>query len=86
MGKTEGDGKRAPRMREHASAGEMQKVSEKASKKGECAASSQEAENLRKELATERQRVQELEKANASAAERLDAAIETVKAILDKQG
>lgn len=86
MGKTEGDGKRAPRKREHASAGEMQKASEKAGKKGDGAASNQEAETLRKELAAERQRAQELEKANASAAERLDAAIETVKAILDKRG
>jgi len=86
MGKTDGDGRRAPRRQKRASSEEMQQVNDEAGKKGAVAASSREAECLREELARERQRVQELENANARVAERLDAAIESVKAILAKQG
>ncbi len=86
MGKTDGGGRRTPQREKRASSGEMQKVNEKTGKKGASAAASREAERLRKELAENRQRVQELESANARAAERLDAAIESVKAILDEQG
>jgi hypothetical protein len=65
----------------------MQTVSKKTGEKGANAASNRkEVVRLREELAKERQRVQDLENANAGAAERIDAAIESVKAILDKQG
>ncbi len=86
MGTTDGGGKRTTRREKRVPSGEMQNVSRKTGKKGASAASSRETESLREELAAERQRVRELENANARAAERLDAAIESVKAILDKQG
>jgi hypothetical protein len=86
MGKTDGGGRGTPRREKRASSEEMQKVSEKAGKKRASAASTPEAEQLRKELAEERQRVQELENANARAAEHVDAVIKSVKAILDEQG
>jgi Domain of unknown function (DUF4164) len=49
-------------------------------------ASAAETENLRAELATERQRAKSLEDTAAHVADRLDAAIESVKAILARQG
>lgn len=45
-----------------------------------------EAERLRKQLATEQERVRTLETANIRAAERLDAAIQSVKSIIARQG
>jgi hypothetical protein len=49
-------------------------------------ASEREAENLRAELALERERSRTLEDTSTHVAERLDAAIESVKAILARQG
>lgn len=49
-------------------------------------AGSAEAERLRAELATERQRSKSLEDTATRVADRLDAAIESVKAILARQG
>lgn len=52
----------------------------------EVAALKREAERLREQLATEKERVKTLETANSSVVKRLDAAIESVKAILGRQG
>jgi hypothetical protein len=45
-----------------------------------------EAERLRTELANEKERVKTLEDTNMQVAERLDAAIESMKEILARQG
>jgi hypothetical protein len=45
-----------------------------------------ETARLREELASERQRAQRLEAANMTVAERLDVAIASIKAILERQG
>jgi hypothetical protein len=45
-----------------------------------------EAARLREELASERQRAQRLEAANMTVAARLDVAIASIKAILERQG
>ena len=45
-----------------------------------------ETERLRAELASERERVRTLEDVNGRVAKRLDAAIQSVKAILGRQG
>ncbi len=45
-----------------------------------------EAERLRDELANEKERVKTLQDTNNRVAERLDAAIESMKAILSRQG
>jgi hypothetical protein len=50
------------------------------------AALKREAERLREQLAAEKERVKTLETANSSVIKRLDAAIESVKAILSRQG
>ncbi len=55
-------------------------------KKGKRSASGAEAERLRAELTSERQRSKALEDTTTRVADRLDAAIESVKAILARQG
>lgn len=45
-----------------------------------------EAARLREELASERQRAQRLEAVNMTVAQRLDVAIASIKAILERQG
>lgn len=50
------------------------------------AALRREAEHLRQQLATEKERVRTLQSANDSVSKRLNAAIESVKAILARQG
>ncbi len=67
-------------------------VDERKTPKGEASAKSgkaaieREAESLRAELALERERARTLETTSSHVAERLDAAIESVKAILARQG
>ena len=55
-------------------------------KKGKRSAGGSETERLRAELTSERQRAKALEDTTARVADRLDAAIESVKAILAGQG
>lgn len=85
MSKSSGDGAKASRRKTRGSAGEMQTLNEMTSTTKTGTALAGEAERLRAELAAEQQRVQELEEASGRAAARLDAAIETVKAILKRE-
>ncbi len=54
--------------------------------KRNAAALEREAKRLREELAAERERIKVLEEANNSVAARLDRAIESVKALIARQG
>jgi hypothetical protein len=85
MGKTNGDG-RTSRVNQRVQPEVVQRETVADKKKSAAAGAMREAERLRDELAAERQRADNLESANDQVAERLDAAIESVKAILGKQG
>lgn len=85
MGKTNGDG-RTSRANQRVLPEVVQRETVADKKKSAVAGAMREAERLRDELAAERQRADNLESANDQVAERLDAAIESVKAILGKQG
>jgi hypothetical protein len=85
MGKTNGDG-RATRAKKRGLPEVVQRETVADKKKSAAAGALREAERLREELAAERQRADDLESANDQVAERLDAVIESVKAILGKQG
>lgn len=78
-----GGGKMQAARQKRAATGEPEK-GKRAATNGDhdVAALQREAERLREELANERERVKTLEHANSRVAERLDAAIESVKAIL----
>lgn len=78
MGKSGGDKMRS--MGQQAGSGEERK------KSGRSAGGAVDVERLRAELTSERQRSKALEETTARVADRLDAAIESVRAILARQG
>lgn len=80
MGKSGGDKMRSAG--QQAGSGEERKKG----KRDAGASVAAEAERLRAELTSERQRSKALEDTTARVADRLDAAIESVKAILARQG
>jgi hypothetical protein len=86
MGKSGGDKMRA--IGQGRSAGDEGKggKGKPEAKASELATLERETERLRAELASERERVRTLEDVNGRVAKRLDAAIESVKAILGRQG
>jgi hypothetical protein len=86
MGKTNGDGEQTPRRQKRVLPEVVQRKTVADKKNSAAAGALREAERLRDELAAERQRADNLESANDRVAERLDAVIESVKAILGKQG
>lgn len=84
MGKSGGDKMRA--MGQGRSAGGERKTGKDQPDASELAMLEREAERLKAELASERERVKTLEDVNGRVANRLNAAIESVKAILGRQG
>ena len=78
MGKSGGDKMRS--VEQQAGSGEERKKSRRG------AGVAVEVERLRAELSSERKRSRALEETTARVADRLDAAIESVKAILARQG
>ena len=78
MGKSGGDKMRS--MGQQAGSGEERKKSRRS------AGGAVDVERLRAELTSERQRSKALEETTARVADRLDAAIESVRAILARQG
>jgi Domain of unknown function (DUF4164) len=86
MGKSGGDKMRA--MGQGRSAGDERKSGkgEPEASESELAILERETERLKAELASERERVRNLEDVNGRVAKRLNAAIESVKAILGRQG
>ncbi len=86
MAKSGGDKMQAAGQK-RAAAGEQRKSKGAAEGQAKDVASLQrEAERLQQELAAERERVRALQDTNDTVARRLDAAIESVKAIIAKQG
>lgn len=86
MVKSGGDKMRAEGQRRTAVDEGKKPKSEAGAKAGGKAAGQREAEALRAELASERERARSLADTSSHVAERLDAAIESVKAILARQG
>lgn len=86
MGKSGGEKMQAAGQK-RAAADERKNTDEPAGqKKRDASVLERETERLRAELAAERERVKVLEEASSSVAARLDRAIESVKAILARQG
>jgi hypothetical protein len=85
MGKSGGDKMRAMGPGRSAG-GESTGGKNDSARDSELATLAQETERLRAELASERARVKTLEDVNGRVSKRLDAAIESVKTILGRQG
>jgi hypothetical protein len=81
MGKSGGEKMRSPRPARARAAGGKQ-----AEMQGEAESLRREAERLREELAIERERTERLHEANISVAARLNAAIASIKQLLERRG
>ncbi len=86
MGKSGGDKMRAEEQKRAAVDERKTAKGRSRAEDGDAAAAEHEAARLRAELALERERAKTLADTSNHVAERLDAAIESVKAILAKQG
>jgi hypothetical protein len=82
MGKSGGEKMRTPRQG-HSRAG---KQTQAEAEIGDAEGLRREAERLREELAVERQRTEKLEAATVTVASRLDAAIASIRQLLDRRG
>lgn len=85
MSRSGGEKSEAERQAKRSAAGGKSKA-KAAPKSSDIATLERETERLREELASERRRAEKLEDANHRVAARLDEAIESVKAILARQG
>jgi hypothetical protein len=87
MGKSGGEKMRSPRpARARAAGGKQAEMQGETAAAGEAESLRREAERLREELAIERERTERLHKANISVAARLNAAIASIKQLLERRG
>ena len=86
MGKSGGEKMRSPRQARGRAGGDTQAETQAEGAAGDAESLRREAERLREELAIERERTGRLETANITVASKLNAAIASIKQLLERRG